>query len=335
VSKPRLLIDPERISVNARKVVEIGRRHGIEVMGVTKGVAGDPVVAQAMLAGGIARLGDSRLENIDRMRAAGIDAPITLLRSPAPSDLSEVVRLADASLHSNVDVIEALSIEARLQRKTHGVTIMVDLHTGREGLPPDRVPAVYRGVQPLPGIRVEGLGAYFHMASAVDFQLDALRSLVDLAGKVAADTGRPVGRISGGSSVILRTIAVEGRPNPGIGELRIGTAVLLGFAASIDPVTIEGLERDTMVLRAEVIEVKPDGSGEALLALGKVETDPQFLWPITPGVRVREASSDHLMVRMEPAPRVGDWVSFRLGYPALCRLTASPYVKIEHTKIRT
>ena len=42
MSKPRLLIDPERVSVNARKVVEIGRRHGIEVMGVTKGVAGDP-----------------------------------------------------------------------------------------------------------------------------------------------------------------------------------------------------------------------------------------------------------------------------------------------------
>ena len=334
MSKPRLLIDPERITVNARKVVETGRRHGIEVMGVTKGVAGDPVVARAMLAGGIACLGDSRLENIDRMRAAGIDAPITLLRSPAPSDLSEVVRLADASLHSSADVIEALSIEARLQGKPHGVTIMVDLHTGREGLPPDRVPAVCRRVQALPGVRFDGLGAYFHMASAVDFQMDALRRLVELAGNVATETGRPVGRISGGSSVILRTIAVEGRPNPGIGELRIGTAVLLGFAASIDPVTIEGLERDTFVLRAEVIEVKPGGSGEALLALGKVETDPQFLFPMNPGVRVREASSDHLMVRMEPPPRVGDWVSFRLGYPALCRLMASPYVRVEHTRFR-
>jgi predicted amino acid racemase len=49
---------------------------------------------------------------------------------------------------------------------------------------------------------------------------------------------------------------------------------------------------------------------------------------------VREATSDHLMVRVEPPPRVGDWVSFRLGYPALCRLMASPYVKVEHTKSR-
>jgi predicted amino acid racemase len=334
MSKPCLLIDPERITANARKVVEIGQRLGIDVMGVTKGAAGDPVVARAMLAGGISRLGDSRLENVERLRAAGIDAPITLLRSPAPADLSETLRLADASLHSDVEVIEALSFEARVQRKIHGVTIMVDLHTGREGLPPERVAAVCRRVKALPGVRFDGLGAYFHMASPADFHVDALRTLVGLAGRVAAETGRPVGRISGGSSNIFRTIAVEGRPNPGIGELRIGTAVLLGFASSIDPVTIEGLERDTFQLRAEVIEVKPGGSGEALLALGKVETDPQFLFPMSPGVRVRDATSDHLMVRVEPPPRVGDWVSFRLGYPALCRLTASPYVKVEHTRIR-
>jgi predicted amino acid racemase len=252
------------------------------------------------------------------LRAAGIDAPITLLRSPAPADLSETVRLADASLHSDVEVIEALSFEARTQRKTHGVTIMVDLHTGREGLPPERVAAVCRRVQALPGVRLDGLGAYFHMTSPADFHMDALRALVELAAKVGVETGRPVGRVSGGSSNIFRTIAVEGRPNPGIGELRIGTAVLLGFASSIDPVTIEGLERDTF----------------QLLALGKVETDPQFLFPVNPGVRVREATSDHLMVRVEPPPRVGDWVSFRLGYPALCRLMASPYVKVEHTKRR-
>jgi hypothetical protein len=38
------------------------------------------------------------------------------------------------------------------------------------------------------------------------------------------------------------------------------------------------------------------------------------------------------MVEMDPAPRVGDWVSFRLGYPALCRLMASPYINLEFVK---
>jgi predicted amino acid racemase len=66
--------------------------------------------------------------------------------------------------------------------------------------------------------------------------------------------------------------------------------------------------------------------------LGKIDTDPQFLFPMNPGVIIREASSDHLMVRMGPPPRVGDWVSFRLGYPALCRLMASPYTQVEYIK---
>lgn len=334
MSKPQLLIDPERMAANARAVVDVGRRHGIEIMGVTKGLAGDPAAARAMLAGGIPRLGDSRLENVSRLRAAGIDAPVTLLRSAAPSDLTEVVRLADASLLSDPDVMEALDLEARLQRRTHGVTIMVDLHTGREGLPPERIPAICRKVLTLSGLRLDGLGAYFHMASAADFHMDALRRLVEVSGQAADAIGRPIGRLSGGSSNIFRTIAVEGRENPGIGELRIGTAVLLGFASSIDPVTIPGLDRETVLLRAQVIEVKADGSGDALLAIGKIETDPGFLWPVLQGIRVRDATSDHLMLASDSPLRVGDWVSFRTGYPALCRLAASPYVQIVHTRIR-
>jgi predicted amino acid racemase len=66
--------------------------------------------------------------------------------------------------------------------------------------------------------------------------------------------------------------------------------------------------------------------------LGRVDTDPKFLFPVRPGVTVRDASSDHLMVRMDPPARVGDWVSFRLGYPALCRLMVSPYLQTEYVK---
>jgi predicted amino acid racemase len=51
-----------------------------------------------------------------------------------------------------------------------------------------------------------------------------------------------------------------------------------------------------------------------------------------PGVNIRDASSDHLMVRMDPCPSVGDRVFFRLGYPALCRLMVSPYVQIEYVE---
>jgi predicted amino acid racemase len=332
MSNPRLRIDLAKITDNARRTVKIARGHGVEVMGVTKGAAGVPEVAKAMLAGGIRSLADSRLDNIARLRAAGIQASVTLLRSPGPSDVSRTVELADASLNSDLEIVEALSIEARVQRKIHGVILMVDVHTGREGLPPDRIPAACRKLGSLPGIKFQGIGTYFHLASGSDIHLQGLEAFVPLAARIELELGSPPGLLSGGSSNIFRTLMVEGRPNPGINHLRIGTAVLLGFSSSLNPITIEGFERDTFILQAEVIEVKAGKTGEAILSLGKLDTDPQFLFPLNPGVALRDASSDHLMVRTEPPARVGDWVSFRLGYPALSRLMVSPYVQMEYVR---
>jgi predicted amino acid racemase len=330
MANPRLRIDLQKIAHNTRQTLAISRAHGIEVMGVTKGAAGLPEVAKAMLAGGIKTLADSRLDNIARMRAAGIQTHTTLLRSPGPSDVGRTVELADASLNSDMEIVEAISIEARMQRKVHGVILMVDLPTGREGLPPERITAACRKLQSLPGIQFQGIGAYFHMASSSEVHLQGLQVLIRLARQVEMELDNPPAMLSGGSSNIFRTLAVEGQPNPGINHLRIGTAILLGFSSSLNPITIDGFERDTFILQVEVIEVKAKKPGEAILALGKLDTDPQFLFPMNPGVIIREASSDHLMVRMGPPPRVGDWVSFRLGYPALCRLMASPYVQVEY-----
>ena len=332
MSNARLRIDLQKIAHNTRRTLAISREHGFEVMGVTKGAAGLPEVARSMLAGGIERLGDSRLDNIARLRAAGVRAHTTLLRSPGPSDIARTIELADASLNADLEVVEALSINARLQRKIHGVVLMVDLNTGREGLPPNRLAAACRRLHALPGIQIQGIGAYFHMASGSAHHLQGLQAFVALAKHLETELGKPLAMLSGGSSNILRSIAVEGHPNPGINHLRIGTAILLGFSSSLDPVTLPGFDRDTFILRAEVIEVKAGQTGEAIIALGKVDTDPRFLFPVNPGVEVREASSDHLMVRMDPPPRVGDWVSFRLGYPALCRLLASPHAKLEYVK---
>lgn len=330
----RLRIDLEKIAHNTRRALAIGREHGFQVMGVTKGAAGLPAVAEAMLAGGVKALGDSRLDNIERMRKAGIHTHMTLLRSPGPSDIRRTVELADASLNADSEVVEALSQEACAHYKTHEVVLMVDLDTGREGLAPGRVPDACRKAASLPGIRLLGIGAYFHLASDSGFHIRVLHRFVALAEQMRPELGKPLAMLSGGSSNILRSLAVEGRSNPGINHLRIGTAILLGFSSSLNPVTIQGFERDTFVLRVEVIEVKKRLPGEAILALGKVDTDPQFLFPVDPELKVKDATSDHLLVVTETPLRVGDWVPFRLGYPALCRLVVSPYVELACVKGR-
>ena len=331
MSNPRLRIDLARITHNARKTVDMARSHGVEVTGVTKGVAGNAEVARAMLAGGIQTLADSRLDNIARLRSAGIEAPVMLLRSPGPSDVSRTVALADVSLNAGMAIMEALSSEASARHKVHGVILMVDLHTGREGLPVDQVPAACGRLRELPGVQLQGIGAYYRRWSACELLLEGLKAFVDVAKQVESQLG-PLPLRSGGSSNIFRTLMIEGHSNPGINHVRVGTILLLGFRSSIDPVTLPGYERDTFVLHAEVIETKATGSGEAILALGKLDTDPEFLFPLEPGVQICDASSDHLVVRTSAPTRVGDWVGFRLGYPALSRLMVSPYLDLEYVK---
>jgi len=130
---------------------------------------------------------------------------------------------------------------------------------------------------------------------------------------------KPLVLLSGGSSNIFRTFFVDGHPNPGSTICESERPFLLGFSSSLHPITIDGFERDTFILQAEVIEVKAQKPNEAILALGKVDTDPQFLFPMNNGVKVREASQRPSHGQNGSAPKAGDRVSFRLGYPALCR----------------
>ena len=72
MSTPRLEVRLDLIEHNARTLVERLRPLGIAVSGVTKASLGDPLIASAMLAGGVSSLSDSRIENIERLREAGV-----------------------------------------------------------------------------------------------------------------------------------------------------------------------------------------------------------------------------------------------------------------------
>jgi len=87
-------------------------------VGVTKATCGHPQVAQAMLAGGVSLLAESRLRHVRRLRNAGIDADMMLLRLPALSEVDDVVQLTPVSLNSQVETVRALS---RAAKKIYGV----------------------------------------------------------------------------------------------------------------------------------------------------------------------------------------------------------------------
>lgn len=347
MSAPRLEIDLSKLEHNARTLVDRLALRGIAVTGVTKAALGSPEVACALLRGGVSGLGDSRIENIEALRRAGVSSSMTLIRSPMLSQAERVVEHADVSLNTELEVLRRLSSAARSAGKTHGVVLMVELGDLREGILPGDLEDAVRATLRLPNLSLAGIGTNLACRSGVVPGTRNMAELSALADSVEQTFGLELATVSGGNSANLPW-ALAASSTGRINDLRLGEALLLG-REPLARSPIEGLHTDAVTLVAEVIEAKlkpslPRGEiGQAafgaqppatdrgpvwqtIVALGRQDVDPEGLRP-EPGTHVLEASSDHLIVDLGPLRLpVGAEVTFQLNYSALVRAMTSPFV---------
>lgn len=342
-----LTIDLGKIAANTRDVVRaLG---GVEVVAVTKCTCGSPEVGKAMLAGGAVALGESRHANAERHRAAGVTAPIWLLRAPAPELAAETVRLFDLSLASELETCAALDAAGATLGRLHQVLVMVDLGDLREGILPADLPAFVDAVEALDHVDLAGIGVNLTCYGAIMPDERNMTELVELAHATEERVGRRL-LVGGGNSGSIGMIA-SGRMPAGITTLRVGETILHG----VDTLTREpilGLHTDAFELSAPVIEckVKPsmprgtvaqDAYGNrpsfedrgqrrrAICALGRQDVMAEWITPLDAGVEILGASSDHLICDVEEmaaAPRLGQALRFRPNYAATVQLFTSPYV---------
>ncbi|WP_022883809.1 alanine/ornithine racemase family PLP-dependent enzyme [Glaciibacter superstes] len=347
MTAPRLCIDLGAITANTRFLVDRLSPLGISVTGVSKATCGSPLVAAAMLSGGATGIGDSRIENLARLRGDAIASPLTLIRSPMLSQVDQTVRDAVISLNTESLVLEALSNAAIRQHTSHGVVLMVELGDLREGVAVDDVVDLALTVMKQPGLTLAGLGTNLACHSGVvpdQRKMDELSRLVE---SVEAACRTTLSVVSGGNSANLEwalSTSDVGRNN----ELRLGESILLG-TQPMHRRPIDGLRTDAFTLVAEVIEAKRKpampwgqiaqasfghqpprrGTGtinQAILALGRQDTDPDGLTP-PPGITVLGMSSDHLVIDVgDHNVSVGDEIAFQLDYSALVRASTSPFV---------
>lgn len=345
---PSLHVHLGRIRQNAALLARASARQGVRLMGVTKGVCGEPRIARAMLDGGVQELGDSRLENLRRLRSARLAAPLWLIRLPQVSLAAEVVEAADGSLNSEITTLRALSQAARALGRQHRVILMVDLGDRREGLMPQDVVPAAREAMALPGLKLEGIGTNLTCFGAVCPTPANLGLLAALARDVEDATGLRLQTVSGGNSSSLPLLE-EGDLPAGVNHLRLGEAILLGREPTRRS-ALPGARPDAFMLEAEVIELKrkpslPEGITatdafgrvpeledrgvrcRAICAIGRQDIMPEGLQPALSGAQVLGASSDHLVLDVEEVQtRVGDRIRFIPDYGALLAATTSPYV---------
>jgi predicted amino acid racemase len=351
MARPHVTIDLDKIEHNARTVVGLCGRHGIEVTGVTKGVCGHPEVARAMLRGGVASIGESRLENVRRLKAAGVETGYMLLRVPPLSEVDAVVEAVDLSLNSELSVLAGLSEAAQRRGTVHDVIVMVDLGDLREGLWPDTLNSFVGEALTLPGINIVGLGANLTCFGGVVPTAENMIRLVDYAGEIEAEFGLELRLLSGGNSSALELIASGGMPER-LNHARIGEAILLG-RETIHRRPWPGTFQDVFLLHAEVLEVKEkpslplgergeDAFGDVpafenrgrvvhtILNVGREDVNVDGMTPLDPGLAILGASSDYVILDAtgaEEGVRVGDQLRFSLNYAALLATMTSHYVE--------
>lgn len=348
---PEITINRKIIKDNAEKIVSLCARRGVDVWGVTKGVSAHPDAASAMLEGGCAGLGDSRMENIRKMRLFGIREPMMLLRIPMPGEIRDVAAMADVCLVSMPESVLMLDKACREEQREVGIIVMVDLGDLREGIWPDEVGVMAEAIAKCRRVRCIGVGSNLGCLSGVLPTVTNLSLLVSIAREFEAILGYSLDVVSGGATSSL-VLVEDGSMPDGINNLRVGEAILLGTDVSGGR-TIPYLSQDAIRISAEVVEVRSKPSmpvGEtgadafgnkpvfedrgvrrrAIVAIGRQDTRPEGLAPVDNGITIIGASSDHLTLDVEEfsgSISPGDVVSFSPDYGAALAATTSAYVR--------
>ena len=348
---PRIEISLSQIRENTKKLSELYMQKGISLMGVTKAVLGEPSIAKAMIQGGVKFIADSRIENIQKMKSAGISTQFVLLRTPL-SQAESIVKNADISLNTEIETLKKLSYHAKGQNKIHQVIIMVELGDLREGILPCDLPQLVRKTLSLPHIKIIGIGCNLACYGGIKPDDKNMRELSELVDLIEKEFQIDLEIISGGNSANFEWFKSSqdvGRVN----NLRLGESILLG-CETVGRKVIPGLHTGAFQLIAEVIESKRKASvplGEicqdafgnvpgfldrgdhqrVIIALGRQDVQVSNL-KSNNKLKMIGSSSDHIILDGENHNlEVGDEIRFSLDYSGLLATMTSPFVTKQFT----
>jgi ornithine racemase len=344
---PRIEIALSQIQHNTWMLSQHYGQKGISLMGVSKATLGEPEIAKAMVQGGVKFIADSRLENIQRMKCAGISTCFVLLRT-ALSQAEAVIRTVNISLNTELVTVKALSHYASMHHKIHEIIIMVELGDLREGIMPCDLAQFVKKVLELPCIKIIGIGCNLACYGGIKPNHQKMFELSELASAIEKEFQIHLEIVSGGNSANYEwynSAKSVGRVN----NLRLGESILLG-CETINRDVIPGLYTSAFNLIAEVIESKEKPSlpfGEIcqdafgntpyfldrgtrkrmIIALGRQDVLVSSLRPNS-DVEILGSSSDHIVIDSQRDDlEVGSEVKFNLDYGGLLSAMTSPFIK--------
>lgn len=329
------------------------RENGIEWAIVTKLLCGTEKYLKEVIGLGIKEVCDSRISNLAKIKSIQPDIATVYIKPAAQEIIPELVKYADASFNTEYHTIKMISDEAVRQNKTHKVIIMIELGDLREGIMGDHLMDFYESIFQLPNIKVTGIGANLNCLYGVMPSTDKLIQLSLYKQLIETKFDQQIPWVTGGTSVVIPLLPKKQVPK-GINHFRVGEALFFGLNLFTGE-TIPGMEADVLKLYAQIIEItkKPklpigelekNPSGEiyqvdeedygktayrAILDIGRLDVDEEFLIPEDDNITMTGASSDMLVIELGEHPKdykVGDMIGFRLKYMGALSLLNSSYI---------
>ncbi len=322
---------------------------------VTKLLCGNEIYLKEIIALGARELHDSRISNLKKIKSLDPTIQTVYIKPPAKRSIESIVRYADVSFNTETYTIQLLSKEAKKQNKIHKIIIMIEMGDLREGVMGEELVEFYGNLINLPNIEIRGIGTNLNCLSGVMPTQDKLIQLSLYKQLIEAKFNIHIPWVSGGTSVAVPLILKNARPMA-VNHFRIGEALFFGKDLFTGD-TITGMHNDVFKLYTEIIEIteKPDvPTGEmgenvagntfsisdtedfggtslrAILDIGLLDMQPQYLEPEDSNISIVDASSDMLVVDISNSKnkyKIGDLISFKIKYMGALYLLSSDYIE--------
>ncbi len=349
-----ITLNKEKLTHNYQFLNDLFTTNDIEWGVVTKLLCGNPAFLEVLLNLGVKEAHDSRISNLRVIKSINPEIQTVYIKPPAKRSIRKIVKYADASFNTELDTIRMLSEEAVKQNKTHKVIIMIEMGDLREGVMGEELIDFYGDIFNLPNIEITGIGTNLNCLHGVMPSPDKLVQLSLYEQLIEAKFNKKIPYVTGGTSVVIPLLLQRMLP-AGINHFRVGEMLYFGNNLFTEA-PVDGMHTDVIKLYAEVIELTekpktPTGtlaenpSGElleidpedygkksyrAILDIGLLDINPDFLIIDDPSIEIAGASSDMLVIdlgKTEGEHKVGDLISFDLKYMGALSLLNSDYIE--------
>ncbi len=343
-----------KLKHNYKRLVKLLGKEDRQLSIVTKLLCGNRLFLSEVLDLGPKQVCDSRLSNLKTIKEINPKIETIYIKPPAKSAIKNLVKYADVSLNTQYETIKQISREAQKQKKLHNIIIMVEMGDLREGVLKSDLIQFYSKVFKLKGIKVIGLGTNLNCLYGVMPSQDKLVQLALYREIIQLRFDKKLPIISGGSTVVLPLIKKKLVPKE-VNHFRVGEGLYFG-ADLFDDKTLSGFYSSVFELKAQIIEIgkkpaipegefKENPSGElfeidekmygkssyrAIIDIGVLDVNPDFLQPKDKNMKIVGSSSDMIVIDLKENPdnlKVGNFIHFDMKYMGVLSLMNSRYIE--------